>query len=199
MEAVTDVFAFALTRPDLWTGLFFHDRKEEGDIQGITEAEWQALDAARPHLQASADAWLRVAHATLRARAQRSTSASLERVRRSTCRLAEEGRWRYVQTYLASSYRSSVYFGLTDDLDGPIRPYVAVWGRSHLRKKIWRAAERVEAPDDVVRMDHHRSIVWVLPPFREGHSFQERAQSAVGLVWPAVKRLSKQFHNQPSS
>ncbi len=196
MGKVSDVFAFALTQPDLWSGLFFHDREEEGEIKGITDQEWRALEAARPHLSESIDCYLRAAHGALRTQAARSRAPALERFQRARYKPGGEPPWQYAQLYLATSYRASVSFGFSDDLDGALRPYATLWARYGLRDAIREAAARVEPDDDVDRLDHHQSVAWYLPTPTKGDSFSDLGQIAAALVWPAAKRLCIQLHKK---
>jgi hypothetical protein len=196
MDRVSDVFAFALTQPDLCSGLFFHDRAEVEGMRGISDQEWQALEAARPHLTFSINCYLREAHRSMRDRAARSRSLALERVRRARYHPGREPPWQYAQLYLASSYRASVLFGFSDDVEGALRPYATLWARYGLLAAVRDAAARVEPGDDVIRLDHHQSVAWYLPTPLEGDSFSELGQAAADLVWPAARRLCERLNKQ---
>lgn len=196
MDKVSDVFAFALTQPDLWSGLFFHDRKEDGEIMGITDQEWRALEAARPHLSDSIECYLRAAHWALKTHGARSRTPALERVERARYKPGGELPWQYAQIYLATSYRASVSFGFSNAMDGALRPNVELWARYGLRDAVREAATRVEQGDDIGRLDHHQSVCWYLPTPTKGDTFSNLGKTAAALVWPAAKWLCKHLHKQ---
>ncbi len=199
MKRVSDEFAFALQQPDLWTGLFFHDREEDGDIPGIRDVEWAALEAARPHLNASVSAWLHAAHAQLKEHTlkKRPDAKPWNRLRRAPFREKGEPTWRWVELQLSPgrTYWATVSFGFTDEFGDTIRPHASVWTQLQHSQKLQdllRAPATLSA--GVERHVHPQYATWALPTLKKGDRFRDIATDAAEMIWPVVDELCQYLY-----
>lgn len=200
METVSDIFAESLRHPDLWGGLFFRERDNGQDLDAIKPEEWQALGAARGHLEESIRAHLRATHSALRAAAAKKVvrSPAFGPVARAQFKPKAKAPWLKVELPLngLSSWRASITLGFCDDLPGPIRPFVNLWTQTRFRDVRASAAEACQAVPGIESMHYPNSVAWILAPLQAGRSFDELAEETVEFIWPALSLLCRQLHKK---
>ena len=192
MERVSDVFAFGLSNPDLWSGLLFHDRDADGEIRGITDAEWPALAAARPHLDESIRAYLRAVHEALHGRSARSQAKAFRRIASARHHPKGDAPWLRSEVPLVG-WACSTSFGLADDLGDGVRPFLNLWTKLQHHGVLREAADRCCPPKGVERRDEGQVVIWYFAVPKEDESFKDIAENVVTTVWPAVEHLCRKL------
>ena len=192
MERVSDVFAFGLSNPNLWSGLLFHDPAANGKIRGITDAEWQALAAARPHLELSIRTYLRHVHEAIKGQASRSKAKYYQRLTDARHHVKRELPWLRAEVPLVGSV-CSASFGLSDDLGHAVRPFLNLWTKLEHQTVLYEAADKCPHTDGIERQDEGQVIVWYFPVPAAGQSFEDIAENMVATTWTGIEHLCRKL------
>ncbi|MBL8618298.1 MAG: hypothetical protein JNM72_21975 [Deltaproteobacteria bacterium] len=190
MERVSDVFAFALSKPALWSGLLFDEDLVNGKVPGITNDERLAVLKARPHLEESIRGLLFSAHEALQERARRSKAPACESLARAKHYPKKQLPWLRAEVALVD-WKGSLVFGLSDDIGDQVRPFVTLWTKLKHQETLATAAGKCPVEPGVECRTYGQSTVWYFPTPIASQPFGEVSRHMVATTWPAILHLCK--------